>query len=378
MYKFQNEKNKKGIYIHIPFCYKKCNYCDFYSLPSISLAEKYTNAVCRNIRQMAEKCCDFEFDTIFIGGGTPSAIDESLIGRIINELRNSFKISNNCEISIEANPATVDSKKLTEYRAYGINRISFGMQSSVDSELKQLGRLHTFKDFVDSYELARKAGFENINIDVMTGIPCQTMKSLASTLQNVICMNPEHISAYMLKIEEGTPFYKNYSKLDLPDEDTVCDMYLMTVDVLSENGYIQYEISNFAQKDYECRHNIKYWEGTSYIGFGSAAHSYVFSERYSYPKNIKDYILCQDYDKYRTDIQFIDEDEKIRERIIFGLRLKDGIDITYLENFNYEKNVDVFIKNGYCKMENGRLSLTEKGMLVSNSIISDILLQEKN
>ncbi len=373
----KKDNEKRGIYIHIPFCYKKCNYCDFYSLPSLSLAKNYTDALCRSINEFGKQNKIIEIDSIFIGGGTPSAIDEGMIGAIFNELYKNFDIDSNCEISIEANPATVDESKLLAYRSFGINRISFGMQSAIDEELKILGRMHNYKDFVSSYDLARKCGFENINIDVMTGIPLQNEASLRKTLESVVFLDPAHISVYMLKIEPGTPFYRDIDSLPLPDEDSVCEMYFTTEELLSSYGFEQYEISNFAKKGFECSHNIKYWQGTEYVGFGTGAHSYFRSERYSYKKDIDGYINCKDFYGYRTDIQYIDENEKDREKLIFGIRMKKGIDLSCLKNYDCKDKIEMYKKNGYCIIKNNRLSLTVKGMLISNYIISDILLQEK-
>lgn len=369
---------KKGIYVHIPFCLKKCNYCDFYSLPSYNCVGDYVDALCMNIDCVAKDNDMIEIDSIFVGGGTPSSIDGEYIQQILSKIKSSFRVSDDCEISIEANPATVDEEKLKKYFNSGINRISFGFQSSNDIELKTLGRLHSAMDFKSSVDMARNVGFGNINADIMLGIPHQTKESLLKTLDFVCDAGVEHISAYMLKIEEGTPFYRDLDKLPLPLEDEVCDMYLLLVEYLKNAGYNQYEISNFSKLGFDCRHNLKYWQGDEYIGVGTAAHSYLNNERYSYPRNVSEYISCKDFRSLKTDSFLIDDEEKKREKIIFGLRLCGGIELDLLKGYNVKDILRLYENAGYCSLSSDRLKLTPKGMLVSNQIISEILLRERD
>ncbi len=336
------------------------------------MAGDYTDALCRNIYEFTQKTGKAAVDTVFIGGGTPSCIKSKYIGRIMSALKEAFLLSEDAEISMEINPATATKDDFSEYKAMGINRISFGVQSLNNIELKTLGRLHDREGFFTSLNHAVSAGFENINADVMMGIPHQNKESLLATLEEMAKLSLSHISAYMLKIEKGTPFWKNAHKLPLPDEDEVCDMYLLASEFLCSNGYTHYEISNFAKKGAECRHNLKYWKGVEYIGFGTGAHSYFNGVRYSYPKNIIQYIGTSCFIDLETEKVCIDEDEKRREEIIFGLRLREGINAA---NINIDSNIKMYIKHGFCFLENGRLGLTPKGMLLSNHIISHILQQ---
>ncbi len=265
-----NEK-KLELYIHIPFCVKKCDYCDFLSFPADSNTQiRYVHALLQEIRYYGNLLGDYHVPTIYIGGGTPSWLEENLIYTVLQQVASSFHVEADAEISIECNPGTVTAKKLNVYQSAGINRLSIGLQSTNNEELKALGRIHTCDQFLKTYELARNAGFENINIDLMSGLPYQTLDKFLESLQTVIRLKPEHISAYSLIIEKGTPFYERY-KFDavkqeaglhteiLPDEDEVYRIYKATQDVLKQAGYRQYEISNFAQPGYACRHNIGYW-----------------------------------------------------------------------------------------------------------------------
>lgn len=370
----QQNLNKTGIYVHIPFCYKKCNYCDFYSLSDYGIAGEYFNALTKNIRLAGERYGRRTVDSIFFGGGTPSSVECEYVASAIEYLHKYFDITPDCEITLEANPATVDRHKLSVYNSCGINRISMGVQSASDSELDLLSRLHSYNGFEKSFFLCRDMGFDNINLDVMMGIPDQSMKSLAYTLEKLTALAPEHISVYMLSIEEGTPFYQVADRLNLPSEDEVCSMYLGCHDLLEARGYSHYEISNFAKEGRECRHNLKYWQGDDYISFGPAAHSFVDGVRYSYIRDINKYINSTDFTDVLGDVYTVDEAERQEDKIIFGLRLSKGIKLASLDGYDSRGRLDNYVKNGYAKIEGDRLCLTPMGMLISNSIISDLLI----
>ena len=286
------------LYLHIPFCVKKCNYCDFLSAPAEEKTRAaYVDTLIREIEGFEEPE-DYEVVTVFFGGGTPSILPGEAILRLMEALRKKFHFREEAEITLEANPGTVDEKKLSFYKKAGINRLSFGLQSTDAEELKKLGRIHTWEKFLESFELARKAGFSNINVDLMSALPGQTVESWEKTLKQVIALNPEHVSAYSLIIEEGTPFYQLYEKDAekrdageepelLPSEEEERAMYELTGSVLKENGYLHYEISNYAKPGRECRHNLGYWQRKDYLGFGLGASTLLNPVRY---KNTED--LC--------------------------------------------------------------------------------------
>ncbi len=341
---------KAGLYIHIPFCKNKCPYCDFYSKKySENDAVEYCNAL---IAQMQD--FDGGFDTVYFGGGTPSIIPEELIGKVINEAKKHFEIDPNSEITIECNPSKDLSESFKKYKSYGINRVSLGMQSAVDKERFALGRTAGKAQVEKAVFDAKNAGIENISLDLMLGTPKQSLSSLDETFDFIDKMKVKHISAYMLKIEEGTPFAKMKKRLELPSEDEVCEMYLKTVEVLNQLGFPQYEISNFARAGFESRHNLKYWELEPYLGLGKSAHSFWQGKRF-----------------------FIDESFNIipdgeggtkEERIMLGLRLSKGINKKLTEK-DYQKFIDM----GYINEKGDNIALTPKGMLVSNSIINELI-----
>ena len=285
--------NNLELYIHTPFCVKKCAYCDFLSFPADTNTQiQYVHALLNEIRFYGERMGDYQVSTIYIGGGTPSWLEPELLVAIMDQVYKSFRVREDAEVSIECNPGTVTTAKLEAYRRAGINRLSIGLQSANNEELKMLGRIHTYEQFLKTYELARNAGYTNINVDLMSGLPHQSAESFADTLQKVIRLKPEHISAYSLIIEKGTPFYEKY-KFDmvrqeagmktelLPTEDDVYKMLKLTQLVLAKAGYDRYEISNYAKPGYECRHNIGYWTRENYLGLGLGAASLVDNVRYS-------------------------------------------------------------------------------------------------
>ena len=315
-----NEK-KLELYIHIPFCVKKCDYCDFLSFPADSNTQiRYVHALLQEIRYYGNLFGDYHVPTIYIGGGTPSWLEENLIYTVLQQVASSFHVEADAEISIECNPGTVTAKKLNVYQSAGINRLSIGLQSTNNEELKALGRIHTYDQFLKTYELARNAGFENINIDLMSGLPYQTLDKFLESLQTVIRLKPEHISAYSLIIEKGTPFYERY-KFDavkqeaglhteiLPDEDEVYRIYKATQDVLKQAGYRQYEISNFAQPGYACRHNIGYWTRENYLGLGLGASSLVENVRYTNTRQLYAYGEFCDHLQEKSLAEFLKDGE---------------------------------------------------------------------
>lgn len=328
-------KNKEvGIYIHIPFCKKKCYYCDFVSYCNKdNLIENYVKAVKKEIQMQNIQS---QITTIYIGGGTPSYIDSKYIEEILEELK-SKNIASNAEITIEVNPGTVTKEKMQEYKKMGINRISIGLQTTQNNLLKQIGRIHNFEEFLETYNITRKTGFKNINVDLMIGLPNQSIQDIKITLEKIIKLNPEHISVYSLIVEEKTPIEDKISKgeLELPDEETERNMYWYVKNTLELNGYKHYEISNFAKIGYESKHNVNCWEQKEYFGFGIAAHSYRDITRYSNITNIEEYIKNiknQKIERNRIIHEIQKEDDKKKEYMLLGLRKIDGIKISEFKN----------------------------------------------
>ncbi len=372
-----------GLYIHIPFCKQKCNYCDFYSRPCGDMSE-YINALCTHIEREGPQYKDYEITTIFIGGGTPSLLEANDIEKLCKTIKNSLNIAPSVEFSIEANPGTLTKEKLKAYIKNGINRISIGLQSANEDELATLGRIHTLADFESSIALAKEVGFESINADIMYALPGQSLEKLSKTLDYVSKFDLEHISAYCLKIEENTPFYKQKESLEIPSEDTEYEMYMYICSFLEEKGYMQYEISNFAKEGKECKHNLAYWLSYDYVGFGPSAHSFIDGKRYYYEND------TEKYKKEATSVDFCikkhyeDADEieqgSMEEYTMLRLRLSRGIDLCEFEaKFGipfekaYPKILDYY-KDDYLVKENGRVHFTPKGFFVSNFILSSILL----
>ena len=342
--------SKAGLYIHIPFCKNKCPYCDFYSRKYCeSEAVDYCKSV---INQMQ----DFEggFDTVYFGGGTPSIIPEKLIGILLDEAKKRFDIDKNSEITIECNPSKDLSESFGKYKSYGINRVSIGMQSAVDKERFALGRSAGKAQVEKAVKDAKNAGIENISLDLMLGTPKQTLESLDETFDFIDKMKVSHISAYMLKIEEGTKFFEMQNNLELPKEEEVSKMYLKTISVLKELGFLQYEISNFAKEGFESRHNLKYWLLDDYLGIGKSAHSFWHGKRFFTDENFN---IIPD-----------GEGGGREEEIMLGLRLNRGIKKELITK-NYQSLIDM----GYIKDLGKNIALTPKGMLVSNAIINELI-----
>jgi oxygen-independent coproporphyrinogen-3 oxidase len=374
--------SKLGVYIHIPFCKRKCNYCDFCSFVNRqSEVYTYTDELCRRIAEFAALRSDREVDTVYFGGGTPTLLPIACFEKIMAVLGDSFDIDDNAEISVECNPATADESAFRSLRAMGINRLSMGLQSANGGELALLGRLHSFEDFCISFECARRAGFDNISVDLMYGIPDQTTESFKETLNKVIALDPEHISAYGLKIEEGTVFDKQRDSLNLPDEDTEFEMYKMLCKKLEQNGYFRYEISNFSKPGKQSRHNLRYWERRDYIGFGVAAHSCIENERFGNSRDIEAFLKGEDIVCER---EIVDVDEKIEEYVILGLRLARGIsENEYFALSRHDMYADMpslktFLKQGFLERHEERISFSDQGFFVSNTILAQLLEERQN
>ena len=361
-----------GIYIHIPFCVKKCNYCDFVSFSNSDFSS-YFEALEKEIDLYSDFLKERKIDSVFIGGGTPSCVPHNYISKTLSKI----DISSDCEITIETNPKTLTFEKLKAYKDSGINRISIGMQSANDNELKILGRVHTFYDFLKSYELVINSGFTNINIDTMFGIPDQTFESFKNTLYEVKKLNPTHISSYSLIIEQNTPFYS--MDLNLPDEETERRMFECLKEELSQ--YNRYEISNYAKEGYECRHNVKYWQMEDYLGLGLNSHSFICDTRFSNFSNMSDYISSLNNNK-KPVAKTVKEDanELSKDYVITGLRMCKGINLDdykdrFSKDFFKDNNSKIikYIDMGFMELKEKNLFFTEKGFSVSNYILSDFI-----
>ena len=368
----------KGLYIHIPFCKRKCAYCDFCSSADFDgeLTERYIRAV---LAEAAEYGRDekIPIDTLYLGGGTPSLLSLSQLEMLLAGLDKYFDILPDAERTIEVNPGTMTESKARGYKALGFNRVSVGLQSVHENELKKLGRIHTFGDFLHSYAILRHAGFDNISIDLMYGIPEQTRDSFSSTLDTVLSLFPEHISVYGLIVEEGTPFFEQRDMLPLPDEDAECDMYYLAHGKLTSHGYSHYEISNYAQDGHKSRHNLKYWRAEEYIGLGLSAYSYFEGRRYGNGRDMSSYL---DGCYMSEDDGAVDNEQAAYEYTMMHLRLSEGIFLSdYEHRFGQkftdgrEQKIEEYIRLGLMDISDGRLFLTHRGFYVSNHILVNIL-----
>lgn len=364
--------NCLGLYIHIPFCEKKCNYCSFYSFkPEDSQREKYVQSLCTEIKKWGVRNAR-PINSIYLGGGTPSLLSQNEMDDIFSAIRESFEITKDCEITCEVNPNSADL--FLEYAAkMGVNRISVGIQSANDEELKVLGRLHTFSEAKATIDKAKSLGISNISVDIMLGLPDSSLKSLENSVKSILELKPKHISAYILKIEEGTIFGKIEEALNLPNDDEVSEQYIFLCDLLRKNGYNHYEISNFSFDGFESRHNNKYWLCQEYIGIGPSAHSFYEGNRFYYSSSLEDFIEGKEpiFDEVGGDTE---------EFIMLRLRLSRGLEFNELEkNFgkvlteDFYKTARLLEKNDLVTLDNNRISLTDKGMLVSNSIITKLV-----
>jgi len=382
-------KTPLGIYVHVPFCRSKCQYCDFYSVTEKhdKLLDGYLDAICAHIKESGPQAPAHKVDTIYFGGGTPSFFGADGIATILTCIRRNFDVDTNAEITFEANPDSISDPLLKRLRAEGFNRVSLGIQCDDDEILKKLGRPHTYAQAVQAFHRCRKAGFKNISVDLMYGLPGQNLRAWKETLTNVLQLMPDHVSCYGLKVEEGTPLYTVKDIVNLPDDDLQADMYLAAVDILRERGYRQYEISNFARKGLYSRHNMKYWTGGEYLGFGPSASSDFAGKRFTFVRDLPGYINgIKNYGEVMEEIQDIPLRERAGEYLMLRLRTSTGIrkdeyERMFMLPFEPLKEVLRHHAEYYYvhQNEDGRWTLTPKGYLVSNSIISDLLLaQEKS
>ena len=370
-------KNKIGIYVHIPFCKKKCDYCDFISYcGKDDLIEKYVDSVKKEIENVKIKS---EITTIYIGGGTPSYIDSKFIVQILEKIKEK-NVAQDAEITIEVNPGTVTQEKLQDYIDCGINRISIGLQTTNDELLKQIGRIHNYEQFLEIYKMAKKVGFKNINVDLMLGLPNQRIIDLKESLENILKLAPKHISVYSLIVEDGTPIANKIEngKLKLPDDDLERNMYWYVKNTLELNGYKHYEISNFAKKGYESKHNMNCWNQMEYVGIGAAAHSYRDITRYSNTEDIKEYIKNVqkgEFEKNRIIHEIQKEDDSKKEFMLLGLRKIDGIKISEFKS-KFGDNPIYLYRNEFKKLSDEKLiiiqddniRLSNKGIDLANLV----------
>ena len=379
-------KTPLGIYIHVPFCRSKCQYCDFYSLATKDdkTIDGYLDAVCDHIKEAGELAPGYKVDSIYFGGGTPTFFGADGMAVILTTIRRNFDVDNNAEITFEANPDSVSDRLLHRLRAEGFNRVSLGIQSDDEEMLKRLGRPHTYAQAVTAYHRIRKAGFRNVSVDLMYGLPGQDVYHWQQTLDNVLRLMPEHVSCYALKVEEGTPFHALKDVLNLPDDDAVADMYLAAVETLRGRGYRQYEISNFCRKGLVSRHNMKYWTGGEYLGFGPAASSDFGGKRFTLKRDLQAYIAgIRDGGDIMDEMEEIPMRERAGEYLMLRLRTNVGIEQNEYEKLfllpfapleeELEKQRRLFHAT---QTDSGRWVLTPKGYLVSNDIITDLLIAQ--
>ena len=380
--------NELGIYIHIPFCKQKCYYCDFVSYSNkCSEVKEYIESLKKEIEEF--DFSNYKVTSIYIGGGTPSYIDSIYIVEILSELKEKLKCNliefKDIEITIEVNPGTVDTKKLNDYKKLGINRLSIGLQSTKNDILKKIGRIHTYQEFLEIYKLARETGFKNINIDLMIGIPGQKIGDLKNTLQDIIKLEPEHISVYSLIIEENTPIEKmlENGEIKLPDEDLERNMYWYVKNTLELNGYNHYEISNFAKLGKESRHNLNCWNQEEYIGFGVAAHSYLNGIRFSNTINVEEYIQHIENNRKEENIQIEESqslEDKKNEFMMLGFRKIQGVDIArfkekFIDNpiFLYRENLNKLVEEGLIEVDLNHIKLTNKGIDLAKLVFEEFV-----
>lgn len=380
-------KNTRGIYLHIPFCVRKCHYCDFLSAPADEHTKgQYVNALIREIKEAPawlkeQGSQTFVFSTAFFGGGTPSILKAEEIVRILTAIRENFGFTADAEITMEVNPGTLTEEKARIWHEAGVNRISFGLQSADDEELKRIGRIHTFAKFQESFRIAREAGFDNINVDLMSALPGQSMESYEETVRKVLEMKPEHISSYSLILEEGTYLYDHLKEFpELPDEDMERAMYHRTCEMLKQAGFIHYEISNFSLPGRECRHNQSYWDRTEYLGVGLGSATLIGNKRFTGISSLKEYLKA-DKDDFRECQETLDTKDEMSEYMFLGLRMMKGVSLRAFEDLFgmsvmevFSESVDKHIKDGTLKLSEGSLSLTERGIDVANFVMSDFLV----
>lgn len=383
------EKKKLGIYVHIPFCRSKCQYCDFYSIGGSrdkDLMDLYLHALPAHIKEFGARATEYSVDTVYFGGGTPSYFGADRLVRVFNELQRRFDVDTDAEITFEANPDSASTATLQKLHSEGFNRISLGVQNDNDEVLKKLGRPHTYEQAMSAVRNARKAGFDNISLDLIYGLPGQTFEDWRITLDHVLELEPEHLSCYGLKVEPNTPLWEYKDCCNLPDDDDQADMYLYACDHLGELGFRQYEISNFARPGFESRHNLKYWLGGEYLGFGPSAASDFAGKRFTAKANITDYIEgVMKGGTILSECEDIPSRERAGEYLMLRLRTTQGVDADeYTRRFLLPfrpigQLLERFREMGFVKQDDTRYYLTPKGMLISNKILAELMLaQEKS
>ncbi len=373
-----------GLYVHIPYCRQKCSYCDFNSYASMEgTVPEYFNALNNEISSYSDMLQGFTVKTVFMGGGTPSYVDSKYIHQLMSSLNRHMNIEGDAEISIETNPGTLTEKKLSVYREAGINRLSIGLQAWQNSLLKYLGRIHNIEDFITNYKLALKAGFNNINVDLIFGIPGQSIKDWTDTIDNISQLDITHLSCYSLKIEEGTPFglQLEKGKLKAVEDELDREMYWLAIEKLRNNGFKQYEISNFAREGYECRHNLVYWNAEEYVGFGAGAHSYFNKKRFNNVGDIHRYSsLINNNESTIENVQAIDEQDSMSEYMILRLRLVEGVLSKDFEqrfgvalSTKYSKQIERLVSSGLADFNGNKLRLTQKGLDLANQAFVEFI-----
>ena len=376
-----NNKRNVGIYIHVPFCLSKCHYCDFCSEQRANDEKKelYVTRLCNEIKLFSEKIGEQRdvpiADTVYFGGGTPTLLSAEQIDRVLNTIDRCFGIEDKAEITAETNPKSADENKLAEIRRAGVDRLSIGMQSIHDRELRALGRIHNSGDFLETLSSARRVGFDNISADLMYGIPNQTRESFKKSVEGLAILAPEHISSYSLTVEEGTNFYRRRDSLAFPDEDTVSDMYADMNEILQNYGYHRYEVSNFSKDGRESRHNLKYWRCDDYLGFGPAAHSCFDGKRFAHSRDINAYLRGE---SIIIDVEELSQKTHMNEYAMLGMRLASGVDFeAFKQRFgrDFMSEFSLFAKYSpeFVEIGDNFCKFTEKGIFVSNFILSDVL-----
>ena len=370
-----------GLYIHIPFCKKKCYYCDFISFSGKEeKIEDYIKTLNYEIKYEKQNKEEYKITTVYIGGGTPSFINSKYIKSIIKNIKENYNVDMDAEITLELNPGTINEEKLEDYKNAGINRLSIGLQSTNNELLKEIGRIHNYEEFLNCYNLVRKVGFKNVNVDLMLGLPNQTLQDIEDSLNKIIELNPEHISFYSLILEEGTVIekYIQEAKIELPDEDIERKMYWKAKKILENNNYIQYEISNFSKKGYESKHNTNCWKQKEYLGFGVAAHSYYENKRYCNLNNIEKYIENIENNKIKENrviCEIQKEEDKKKEYMLLGLRMIEGVNIQEFKNkfidnpiYVYRKELEKLVKKDLLQIDLNNIKLTNKGIDFANIV----------
>jgi oxygen-independent coproporphyrinogen-3 oxidase len=372
-------KKTLGLYIHIPFCRSKCLYCDFCSFPraDVDTVGRYAAALRADLLQRASACANYTVDTVYFGGGTPTVMPVGELASILETVARAYRLGVDAEITAECNPATGGLDYFTEMRRSGFNRLSIGLQSTHAGELRALGRIHTFADFEKTFSEARAAGFENISADLMSGIPHQTVESYLGSIDRLAALSPEHISAYGLTVEEGTPFGKMGDRLILPDEDAARQMYFEGIERLASHGYGQYEISNFAKAGYESRHNLKYWNCDEYLGFGPAAYSDFGGDRFGNSRDLAVYI---EGGSIESDRETPTRSQRMNEYVMLRMRLTEGVCASeFARRFGcdfeavFGKRLAAYERHGLVERTDDGWRFTREGFYVSNAILSEIL-----